>query len=438
MRRRDFLKRAGLTTATLASGPGLISLLEACGGAAPSAPASAAPSFKGTLDFWVFGYTPGGQTVTGKNFDAAVAGFQKRNPDIQVKITGVPFDDSGLQKVDSTLAAHAGGLDIFRIASDALAKYTSQGLIQPIDDYLTADDRKDVFQNALDGVLYKGKHYAFPEWIPPVGIILNKAVFDEKGIAIPQDSWTVDQFMELAKKLTFTRSNGDKVYAYTSIVNTATINLFTWMYGDGATILNKDATKYTFNSPQAIKGLQHVLDLVAAKSTPPDFGSHKDQDIQTLFQKGLVAMYSDASGAVANWASKKVEIVVVPPPIGGAGKNVTVGGLATFPVIKQSDKARMATAMKLAKYVTGPEVLQDVPGWYLAPATRKSVKLPANPGMDRFQSMIPYTQLMPSIPQWGQIQQLVEPNLQLAVTGKKTASAALGEPADQVNSLLKT
>ena len=47
--------------------------------------------YKGTLNLWVLGYTPGGAFAN--PFDNAVAQFAADNPDIKVDITGYPPKD---------------------------------------------------------------------------------------------------------------------------------------------------------------------------------------------------------------------------------------------------------------------------------------------------------------------------------------------------------
>jgi multiple sugar transport system substrate-binding protein len=433
MERREFIKKAGLTGAALAGGSSLAVLLDACGGGA--SPSASAAEFKGTIEYWVFGYTPGA-----KRIDAGVAGFQRRNPNIKVNLTGIPFQ-GGVQKLDAALAAGSGGPDLFGVASDRLPKYVAQGLVEPIDAYMTAEDKADIFSNSLDGVKVKGKYYGWPLWVPPVGIYLNKKTFADRGVTIPSDSWTYDDFVDIAKKMTWTPSTSNqKVYGYTSVVDPSFLGTWTFLYAEGATVLNKDNTKLGFNTPQGIKGLTRVTDLALVhKVTPPDFGTQKEEDIGNAFEKGLLAMYPAASGNVSGWVTKKIDFAVLPPPIGGLGKPITVGGLGTYDIRKQADKSRMAAAMKLAKYFTGKEVVEDYPGWYLAPPARRSAKLDNAPAqMLKFQTMVTYTQLMPAIPQWAEVAEQVSAHIQLAVQGKESPSQAMKAAADAIEPKLKS
>ncbi|MDQ6832652.1 MAG: extracellular solute-binding protein, partial [Chloroflexota bacterium] len=140
--------------------------------ASPAATTSAATGnltvsksgFKGTLQYWVLGYQPNGGNTTGKLMDAAVANFTKANPDIKVEVTGYTGDQDGFTKL--TQAVQGGSsVDIFRLPSDILPLLVQDGLVAPIDDFLTADDKGDLIPNVFDSVKINGKAYAWPLWV---------------------------------------------------------------------------------------------------------------------------------------------------------------------------------------------------------------------------------------------------------------------------------
>ena len=151
---------------------------------------------------------------------------------------------------------------------------------------------------------------------------------------------------------------------------------------------------------------------------------------------------SDASRAIkeeeaAACKAKNIEFTILPPPIGDAGQPVTVGGMGTYAVPKKADPARMAAAHALARYLTSAEVAADVPGWYLAPGTRKSIKVSdATPEMAAFEEMLPFVKFMPLIENWAKIDALIHPEVQLAVSGQKSPQQALDAAGTQITPLL--
>jgi multiple sugar transport system substrate-binding protein len=420
---------APATTGTTAAGS------PATTSSAGSSLAVSKSGFKGTLQYWILGYLPNGGNATGKLMDAAIAAFTKANPDIKIETTGYTGDPAGFTKL--TQAVQGGSsVDIFRLPSDILPLLVQDNLVAPIDDFLTADDKGDMIPSVLDSTRIGGKSYAWPLWVPPVGMYLNLDIFKEKGVAPPQGAWTYDQFVDTAKQLTFQRANGDKVYGYTGGIDPGLVNTWPFILNDGSLPLSTDNTKYTFNTPEGISGLQKLVDLAQKhKVTPPDFGAQTVDDIASSFSdKKLVAMYSEPSGSSANYRAKNLNFDVVAMPTGKTGKPGSAGGIGLISVATNKDKAKLQAAMDLGRYLTSAQVGTDVPGFYLAPGARKSVKV-ADP-INKFDPFVPNCYITPIIADWPQIRTIIHPNIQNAVFGKITADQAMNNPAKEINDIL--
>lgn len=390
--------------------------------------------FKGTLNYWVLGYTPGGTgSAFNKSSDSAVAAFSKANPDIKVEITGYAADNAGFAKIVNAVQA-GSGVDVFRIPNDSLPPMIKQGAIAPIDDFLTADDKTDILSNLFDLVKVDGKLYAWPLWVPPVAMYLNTDIFKEKGVDLPGMDWTYDQFVDIGKKLTFTRGS-QKVYGYSALVDPGLVDTWPIIMSDGALPLDATNTKYTFNTPEGVSGLKKLVDLALVhKVTPPDFGTQKQDDILTAMKQKLQAMWSRPSGDSGTLKAAGLNFEIRPIPIGKSGKPISAGGVGLVSVTPNKDAAKQKAAMDLARYLTSPQVEKDVPGYYLAPGARKSVSV-VDP-YNKFTPIAATAWITPSLPAWTQIRTLIHPNLQNAIFGKITPEDALSKPASEINALL--
>ena len=426
----------------------LVLALAGCSGApAASPPAGTSPAgsppgatgpagtggsaYQGPIDWWQLGYAPGGETATSKLVDDAVAAYEDRFPGVDITVTGIPFSDEGLARLDTALAAR-NGPDIFRIASDRLPGYGAQGVLSPIDEFLTDDDRADIHANLLVGVEYDGQHLAWPQWVPPIGFYLNNAIFEAAGVEIPGEDWTVEEFQALAQDLT-----SEGVHGFATYMGPASVNELTLLYNQGATVLNEENTEYTLNSAEGVKGLQVLVDLFEAGAMPPDSTTIALADVEQGFIDGRFAMMTGGSGSITNLKANEVEFTVLPPPIGDAGETVTVGGMGTYAVPQRDDPARIAAAHGLARYLTSADVAEDVPGWYLAPGTRQSITVSeTTPEMAPFEEMLPHVRFMPLIEDWAQVDALIHPEIQLAVSGEKSAQQALDDAGEQITPLL--
>lgn len=408
----------------------------AAGGAATGDDLKVSKSgYSGTLNFWVLGYQPAGGNQTGKLMDAAVAAFTEANPDIEVEITGYTGDQAGFTKL--TQAVQGGeAVDVFRLPSDILPLLVRDGVVASIDEFLTDADKADIYPNLLDAVRVDGKAYAWPLWVPPVGMYLNLDIFEERGVEPPDGNWTYDEFVEIAKQLTFTRDNGEQVYGYAVAIDPGLVNAWPIIMGDGALPISQDNTKYTFNTPEGISGLKKLADLALVhKVTPPDFGALAVADMATGFKdKKVYAMYSEPSGASSGYQASGLNFDVVSMPIGASGKPLTTGGIGLISVAESDDQAKLQASMDLARYLTSAQVAEDVEGFYLAPGARKSIK--TQEPISKFEPFVPYTYITPIIEEWPQIRTIIHPQIQNAVFGKVTPEEAMNGPAAEVDGIL--
>lgn len=385
--------------------------------------------YKGTLNLWVLGYTPG--NAFANPFDNAVAQFQIENPDIKVEITGYPPNDEGFTKLQTALQS-GQGIDLLRLPSDRLPGFVANDLIEPIDSYLTDADKADILPNVLNVTRgADGKAYAWPLWVVPMGMYVNKDVFAEANVPLPPKDWTWDQFVDAAKKTTFKRANGDQVFGWAGFVDPGVINTWgLWMNQDpNVRAIRTDGT-YGYNSPEAYAGLQRIADLVLKdKVTPPDFGSMKDTDVKGGFQNKQYAMVVDATGFSPTLKGAGINFDIYPLPTVN-GNKLTVGAVGLIAVAKQTDATKRQAAMDLGRYLTSGEVQEDVPpgsnvptGFYLAPGARKSVKV-VDP-LDKFLPMLPDMWITPLVVDWAKFTRLFHPEYQNIIFGKETPEEAM-------------
>ncbi len=396
--------------------------------------------YKGTLNLWVLGYTPG--NAFANPFDNAVAQFMVDNPDIKVLITGYPPNDEGFAKLTAALEG-GQGIDLLRMSSDRLPQYVAEDLVEPIDAYLTPADKADILPNVLDVTRLKdGKAYSWPLWVVPMGIYVNKDVFAEANVPLPPKDWTWDQFVAAAKATTFKRANGEQVYGFSGFIDPGVVNTWgLWMNQDPSVRPVTADGKFGFNTPQAAAGLQRFADLALVDHvTPPDFGSQKDSDVKGGFQNKQYAMIVDATGFAPAEVAAKVNFDIYPHPTVN-GNRLTVGAVGLIGVAKTSDPVKRQAAMDLGRYLTSSEVQDDVPpgsnvptGFYLAPGARKSVKV--NPPLDKFVPMLPDMWITPLIVNWAPFTRLFHPEYQNIIFGKIKPADSMAKIAPEADKLI--
>lgn len=283
---------------------------------------------------------------------------------------------------------------------------------------------------------------AWPLWVVPMGMYLNVDVFEERGVALPPQDWTWEQFVETARQLTFTRDNGEQVYGWAGFVDPGVVNTWGLFMNEGESVRPVVDGQFGFDSPEAIAAIQRYADLaVVEKVTPPDFGAMADADVKGGFTNGQIAMIVDATGPAAQFAADGVNYEIYPIPTVGGNDTVTIGAVGLIAVVQQDDQARLEAGMDLARYLTSSAVQEDVPpgpetpvGFYLAPGARASVQVA--PPLDNFLPFVQYMYVTPILENWSEMTRIVHPALQNVIFGELTAEEAMTEIAPEIDELL--
>lgn len=171
-------------------------------------------------------------------------GFMKKYPQIKVEYTRFTNDDAGNTKLDTALLT-GEQIDIyFTYSPEILVNRVAGGMA--VD--LAAFDGDKYIEEMIgtEGVFkVDGKYYAMPTAKEPTCVMINKDLFDEAGIPIPEE-WTIDEFRDIAKKLT----NPEKgVYgAYPAYYN-GVIPISTMLLGSNSQY-TADGTGANFMAPE--------------------------------------------------------------------------------------------------------------------------------------------------------------------------------------------
>lgn len=106
--------------------------------------------------------------------------FQKANPDVQINIQDVVWDEQS-QIYQATLAAGTDLPDAMLIDDDRVQAFFDTGGLMDVTDYV-APYADQIAPFKLATVTYEGRQYAFPWDSGPMAIFYNKGIFDEAGI----------------------------------------------------------------------------------------------------------------------------------------------------------------------------------------------------------------------------------------------------------------
>ncbi len=204
--------------------------------------------------------------------------------------------------------------DVFWMHSNVAQKYMENDLLLDLTDRIAASDKIDM-SNYYEGIvnLYQsdGKQYAVPKDIDTIALWYNKTIFDEMGVAYPDDTWTWDDFADAAAKLT-----NDDHWGFAIAPGNNQEGYYNTIYSMGGYVISDDKKTSGMDDPNTIKGVKLFTDMIAAGSCP-DLATVSETDPNELLCAGKTAMSINGSWMLAGYrdneyASANCDVAVLP------------------------------------------------------------------------------------------------------------------------------
>jgi len=298
--------------------------------------------------------------------------FMKNNPNVNVKWVLV----SNKEKHQKTAAAIAAGTTPnLQLSIDATMTYAKAGLLVPIDEYMSDDDKKDFVGTALDYFTYKGKTWAFPWAFGNNGMgvtnLLYPPMFEEAGVdwkKIVENGWTMDEFVSVGKKISKdTDGDGENDIFLTGFQGKKHFFTdFPWIYNHGWRLFNEDETKIILDTPEAAAGFQFIVDAIYKHKIAPKGAEAADNyGVIHPFHAHKLAMGNGGPyeiGRIDRYVKRgKIEAFrphVAPyPGVPGKKRGTWLVSQGFFIYKKQKNEATLQASADFARFVTGKEVM---------------------------------------------------------------------------------
>ncbi|NTV78635.1 MAG: sugar ABC transporter substrate-binding protein [Clostridiales bacterium] len=206
--------------------------------------------------------------------------------------------------------------DVFWMHSNQAQKYMENDLLLDLTDKIAASDKVNLDNYYSDIVsLYNsdGKQYAMPKDIDTIGLWYNKTMFDEAGIAYPDDTWTWETLYETAKKLT--KEDGSQ-YGYAANVGNNQDSYYNAIYAYGGYVISDDKKTSGYDDPNTIKAMQ-IFEKMQLEGISPALEILAENGTEVLFESGKVAMITQGSWMVPafrdnEYTSANCDVAVLP------------------------------------------------------------------------------------------------------------------------------
>lgn len=185
---------------------------------------------------------------------------------IPVEITQVPNQNV---KWEQVMVRVVGGNppDIVAGVSTEFGEFAMSGLLRPLDDLIARDgvDMDALVPPFVEALQLRGQQFLLPYGSSMMAMMYNRDHFAEAGVNEPPtewntDWWTYDEFVNTARKLTYTDDAGNTTqWGISGIYWDSWITLpYPW----GGRWVTDDLTTFLGTEPDAVAALQSLQDLI--------------------------------------------------------------------------------------------------------------------------------------------------------------------------------
>lgn len=338
---------------------GLTVALTACGGSdAKESSDSDSKKSDGktelTVTTWNYDTTP--------EFEALFTAFEKENPDITIKNIDIASDDYDTKL--TTMLSSGDTTDVLTMKN--LLSYSNYALRDQLADLTDHVKNLDTKAAADSYKMYEvnGKTYAQPYRTDFWVLYYNKKMFDEAGIAYPENL-TWDQYEEIAKKLS---KPDQQIYGAYQHTWRSTIQAIAGAQ-NGANLIKP---KYDFTQDYYERALRmqkdkSQMDFGTAKSTKVTYQSQFEGEKAGMMYMGTWFMGAVLADKTAGNTS--VDWAIAPIPQKTADGKVTTFGSPTGYAINKNSKHKKE-AQKFLDFCAGEEGAKILAGIGIVPSYR--------------------------------------------------------------------
>ena len=311
--------------AAAALGPGAI--LAAC------APGSGGGESTLTKDPVTLRWSTWGNDQHPFNTDAApktLAVFNQKFPNIKVEVEA---QNSGWETKNAADWIAGSGPDLSGHCCNVGPDWGAQGLFLNLDPYIKRDSKAvptNDYVEWLVKLFNSPQHgqFALPMYTGTVHLFYNKALFRNKGIPFPDDTWDWTKYRDTAMRVA---DVPNQVWARRDV---GAGSMFRRFHQNGANMVDpKDNTKAAFTSDKALQALQWERDQVwkdnhvapsGGPKEPPAFTSLVGQfGGHAAIRLGKIAMWEGGSFTIVQYlrfVENEVDWDIAPLPKGPAGR----------------------------------------------------------------------------------------------------------------------
>ncbi|MFB6365732.1 ABC transporter substrate-binding protein [Paenibacillus elgii] len=291
--------------------------------------------------------------------------FESKHPNVKVKYEVIA--DQYMDVIKTRLIGGEGP-DVFYLDAFEAPALIEKGVIEPLDGYVKPEfDVADFEEPLLNAFKIGGKTYGFPKGSSTLAMFYNKKHFEEAGITKPPGTW--EELQDAAKKLTKTEGGKTVRFGFGVAPELARQMYMAQAFGGK---VSDDKGNAAYASPEALKGLQLVVDLHnkdKSSGEPKEVGAGWGGE---MFGQGKASIVFEGNWAIPflNNNYKDLQYATAELPTVN-GKKGTMAFTVAYVMNKASKKKE--ASWELISYLTSKDGMKTWTSKGFELPTRKSV-----------------------------------------------------------------
>ncbi|MCC6443297.1 MAG: extracellular solute-binding protein [Armatimonadetes bacterium] len=257
-----------------------------------------------------------------KGLDAAVAEFERRNPDIDVEMFSMGAGGMNPQKLMTSIAGNVPP-DVVNQDRFTIGDWAVRDAFLPLDRFLKRDRQSiragDFYPACWNETIYRGRVYAIPWSTDDRALYWNKTLFKNAGLDPERPPRTWDELLTVARKLTaYDAQRNFKTIGFIPNFGNSWLYLYSWQ--NGGEFMSRDGRTCTLNNPrsaQALKWMVSVYDSLEGAEKIGAFSLTFQANEMDPFLTDKVAMKIDGNWFLNNIAryGPHLDFGVAPAPV---------------------------------------------------------------------------------------------------------------------------
>jgi multiple sugar transport system substrate-binding protein len=383
---------------------------------------AAQPAGPPQVSFMIFG-----DAAEKAAYEQLVAAFERTHQGVDVTLIHIPGQSDYRRRLAADFAAGTPA-DVVLLNYRRYAAFAARGALEPLGPYLQRSaliQPSDFYPQALDPFYWQGTLACIPQNLSSLAVYYNKDLFAAAGVPLPQPSWSWDDFLSAAKRLT-RDTDGDGVtdqYGLGTEVSIFRLAPFIWQNGGDLVDDAQMPTRLALDTPAALEATRWFIELQTVHRVVPDAAQEQAETSESRFLSGRTAMFLNSRRGVPTYRTiTAFDWDVAPLPRGRQAAGILHADAYCMARAAQ-DKQAVWSFIEFANSVEGQTIIaasgRTVPSLRSVAESPAFLDPAARPESSRvFLDGIGDIRAVPVMETWVDIEELVGEELERAFYGR--------------------